>query len=148
MSAREVAIAALHTRLVTSLAARNPAPVVLRGETIPQRIPPGGIVVVRDGETVEETPILSPLAWQIEHRAEVEVTVAGATPAARSSLLDTLLVDVAAAITANRTLGGTVEWAQPGSASFEDVEFEGAATARAAAVPITLWFTVAGSPLA
>ncbi len=148
MSARETAIAALHSRLVTSLAARNPAPIVLRGETIPQRIPVGGLVVIRDGETVEETPILSPLAWQIEHRAEVEVTVSGATPAARNTLLDTLLVDIAAAITANRSLGGAVEWAQPGSASFEDVEFEGAAAARAAAIPVTLWFTVAGSPLA
>ena len=48
----------------------------------------------------------------------------------------------------NRTLGGAVEWAQPGSASFEDVEFEGAAAARAAAIPVTLWFTIAGSPLA
>jgi hypothetical protein len=148
MSARETAIAALHSRLVTSLAVRNPAPIVLRGETVPQRVPPGGLVVVRDGETVEETPILSPLAWQVEHRAEVEITVACATPAARNSLLDALLVDFAAAITANRTLGGAVEWAQPGSASFEDVEFEGAAAARAAAIPITLWFTVASSPLA
>jgi len=148
VSARETAIAALHSRLVTSLAVRNPAPIVLRGETIPQRIPPGGIVMVRDGETVEETSILSPLAWQIEHRAEVEITVAGATPAVRHVLLDAVLVDIAAAITANRTLGGAVEWAQPGSASFEDVEFEGAAAARAAAIPVTLWFTVAGSPLA
>ncbi|MBS7789338.1 hypothetical protein KTR66_05000 [Roseococcus sp. SDR] len=148
MSIREAAIAALHGRLVTALALRNPAPLVLRGETIPQRIPAGGLVLVRDGETAEETPILSPLVWQIEHRAEVEITVAGATPAARNTLLDALLVDVAAAITANRTLGGAVEWAQPAGASFEDVEFEGAAAARAAAVPITLWFTVAGSPLA
>ncbi len=148
MSTRETAIAALHSRLVTSLAAGSPAPLVLRGETIPQRIPAGGLVVVRDGETVEETPILSPLAWQIEHRAEVEVTVAGATPAARNTLLNALLVDIAAAIVANRTLSGAVEWAQPSSASFEDIEFEGAAAARAAAIPITLWYTVAGSPLA
>jgi len=148
MSARETAIAALTSRLTTSLAVRNPAPIVLRGETVPQRIPPGGLVVVRDGETVEETPILSPLAWQIEYRAEVEVTVAGATPGARNTLLDALLVDIAAAIAANRTLGGAVEWTQPGSADFEDVEFEGAAAARAAAIPVTLWFTVAGSPLA
>ncbi len=55
---------------------------------------------------------------------------------------------VAGRFTANRPLGGAVEWAQPGGASFEDVEFEGAAAARAAAIPVTLWFTVAGSPLA
>jgi hypothetical protein len=99
------AIAALHSRLVMSLAARNPAPVVLRGETIPQRISAGGLVVVRDGETVEEMPILSPLAWQIEHRTEVEITVAGATPAARNALLDALMVDVATAITATELSG-------------------------------------------
>ncbi|MDT8262974.1 hypothetical protein RQ832_06925, partial [Roseomonas sp. DSM 102946] len=87
MSMRETAIAALHGRLAAVLASRNPAPLVLRGETVPQRLPPGGLVVIRDGETVEETAILSPLAWAIEHRAEVEVTVAGATPAARNALL-------------------------------------------------------------
>ena len=63
---------------------------VLRGETVPQRLPPGGLVVLREGETVEETAILSPLAWAIEHRAAVEVTVGGATPAARTALLDAL----------------------------------------------------------
>jgi len=45
------------------------------------------------------------------------------------------------------TLGGAVEWAQPGSAGFEDIEFEGAAAAHAASVPVTLFFTVANTPL-
>ena len=148
MSIREAAIAALHARLATALAGRNPPPLVLHGETVPQRLPPSGLVVIRDGETVEETAILSPLAWAIEHRAEVEVTVGGATSAARAALLDALLVDLAAAITSDRTLGGAVEWAQPGAPEFEDVEFEGGAAARAASVPVALFFTVAGSPLA
>jgi hypothetical protein len=148
MSARESAIAALHAILVSALAARSPAPLVLRGETIPQRLPPGGLVVLRDGETVEETAILSPLAWAIEHRAAIEVTVTCATPAARIALLDALLVAIGVAIIADRTLGGAVEWTQPGAPEFQDVEFEGAAAARAALVPVTLSFTVAGSPLA
>ena len=142
MSMREAAIAALYGRLATSLAGRNPAPLVLRGETVPQRLPPGGLVVIRDGETVEETAILSPLAWAVEHRAEVEVV------AATSALVDALLVDIAGAIASDRTLGGAVEWAQPGAPSFDDAETEGAAAARAASVPVTLSFTVAGSPLA
>ena len=148
MSMREAAIAALHGRLTTSLAGRNPVPLVLRSETVPQRLPPGGLVVLRDGETVEETAILSPLAWAIEHRTELEVTVGGATPAARTALLDGVLMAIAAAIAADRTLGGAVEWAQPGAPDFEDVEFEGAAAARSASVPVTLFFTVPGSPLA
>jgi hypothetical protein len=141
MSIRETAITALQSRLALSMALRNPAPKLLRNETVPQRLPPGGLVVLRDGETVEETPILSPLAWQIEHRAVVEVV------AASTALLDALLVEIGAAITADRTLGGAVEWAQPGAPSFDDVETEGAAAARAAAIPVTLVFTVAGSPL-
>jgi hypothetical protein len=142
VSARETALAALSARLGAALAARSPAPKVLRNETVPQRLPTGGLVVVRDGETVEETPILSPLAWAVEHRAEVEVV------AATGALLDALLVDIAAAIAGDRTLGGAVEWAQPGAPSFDDAETEGAAAARAASVPVTLSFTVAGSPLA
>ena len=142
MSVRETALAALHARLGAALAARNPAPKVLRNETVPQRLPAGGLVVVRDGEAVEETPILSPLAWAVEHRAEVEVV------AATGGLLDALLVDIAAAIAGDRTLGGAVAWAQPGAPSFDDAETEGAAAARAASVPVTLSFTVAGSPLA
>ena len=142
MSVRETALAALSARLGAALAARSPAPKVLRNETVPQRLPPGGLVVVRDGETVEETPILSPLAWAVEHRAEVEVV------AATGTLLDALLVDIATAIASDRTLGGAVEWAHPSAPSFDDAETEGAAPARAASFPVTLSFTVAGSPLA
>jgi hypothetical protein len=148
MSAREDALAALHARLQAALAARNPTPTILRNETVPQRLPPGGLVVLRDGDIVEETPILSPLARQIEHRAEVEVTVAGATPAARATLLDAILVDIGTAITGDRTLGRAVEWAQPAAPDFEDIEFEGATAARAATIPVSLFFTAAGSPLA
>lgn len=142
MSKRDDALAALHTCLATALAARSPAPLVLRDETAPQRLPAGGLVVVRDGGLAESTPILSPLSWAVEHRAEVEVVAEGA------ALLDALLVAVGAAVLADRTLGGAVEWAQPGGSDTEDVEFEGAAAASAASVPVSLFFTAAGSPLA
>lgn len=100
MSARETALAALFSRLATALGTRSPPPLVLRNETAPQRPPAGGLVVVRDGETVEETPILSPLAWAIKHRAEVEVIAPGATPAARARAA---LVPVRLAFTAAGT---------------------------------------------
>jgi len=128
--------------LSASLAARTPAPSIRRNETVPQRLPAGGLVVLRDGESVAETPILSLLAYAIEHRAEIEVL------ASDTALLDALLVAIAAAVTADPMLGGAVEYAQPGAAAFEDIETEGAAAARAAALPVTLFFTVAGSPLA
>jgi hypothetical protein len=147
VSTREAAIAALHTALSTALASRSPAPQVLRGETVPQRLPSGGLVVVQDGETAEETAILSPLRWQVRHVAEVVVAAPGSTPEARAAALDVLLMDVAAAVAADRTLGGAVEWAQPESPSFDDLEFDGAAAVRAASVPVSLWFTTSETPL-
>jgi len=142
VSVRESALAALAARVAASLAARSPAPLVLRNETVPQRLPPGGLVVVRDGETVEQTAVMSPLSWAITHRAEVEVV------ASTQALLDELMVAIAGGVAADRTLGGSVEWAQPESPSFQDVEFEGAASARAASIPVSLFFTVPGTPLA
>ncbi len=147
VSAREAAIAALHAAISAALAAHSPAPQVLRGETVPQRIGPGGLVMIQDGETVEEIAILSPLRWQVRHVAEVVVAVPGVTPEARAGTLDALLVDVAAAIVADRTRGGAVEWAQPESPSFDNLEFDGAATIRAASVPVSLWFTTSDTPL-
>jgi len=147
VSVRETALASLLVALADALGTRSPAPLLLRNETIPQRLPPGSLVVLHDGEAVEATPLLSPLAWTVEHRAEVEVTVAGTTAVARTTLLDAILADIAAAIAAHRTLGGAVEWAQAGAPSFEDVEFDGAAAVRAASVAVTLFFTAAGSPL-
>lgn len=148
MSAREAALAALAAQLTAALAAIDPAPTVLRNETVPQRIPEGGLVVLRDGETTEETAILSPLRWQIEHRAEVEVIVTGATPTDRATALDVLLAAIGAAIASDRSLGGAVEWAQPGAPSFSDADFDGAVAARAATIPVTLWFTTTDTPLA
>ncbi|MBS7790315.1 hypothetical protein KTR66_09925 [Roseococcus sp. SDR] len=147
MSAREAALVALVSRIGASVSARVPAPQVLRNETTPQRVPAGGTIVIRDGATIEETPILSPLSYAIEHAAEVEVIAPGSTAAARSALLDALLSDIAAGIAANRTLGGAVEWAEPASPDFDDVPAEGAASMRAASFPVRLFFTVAASPL-
>ncbi|GIX11600.1 hypothetical protein [Elioraea sp.] len=147
VSSREAAIAALHAAITAALAARSPEPQVLRGETVPQRIAAGGLVMIQDGETVEETAILSPLCWQVRHVAEVVVVAPGVTPEARAAALDALLVDVAEAIVADRTLGGAVEWAQPESPTFDDIDTDAAASARAASVPVSLWFTAAATPL-
>jgi hypothetical protein len=62
--------------------------------------------------------------------------------------LDSLLTAIGAAIASDRTLGGAVEWSQPGAPSFTDAEFDGAAAARAATIPVNLWFTTTDTPLA
>ena len=59
-------------------------------------------MVVRDGETVEETPIRSSLAWTLEHRAEVEVV------ATTGTLFDAL-DDIGSTLASPRTLGGGIK---------------------------------------
>ncbi len=148
MSARETAIAALVAQITTSAAARpSPKPVVLRNEPYPQGLPAGGLVVVRDGETVVSEAIMSPLRFHMEQATEVEVVVAGTTAAARAATIDALLVALSAGVSANRTLGGAVEYAEVGTADLEDIEFEGAAALRAARFTVTLQFTAAETPL-
>ncbi|WP_439579328.1 hypothetical protein [Elioraea sp.] len=147
MSKREAALVALHATIAAALAALDPPPEVLRAETIPQRLPDAGLVVVHDGETGEETAILSPLRWQVRHVAEIAVAAPGATPTERASALDGLLIAIADAVAADRTLGGAVEWAQPDSPSFDTLDFDGAASVRMAAVPVSLWFTTDETPL-
>ena len=141
MSARETAISALVTRITAALSTRMPPPQVQRNVTIPQALPSGGLIVVRDGEIIDQTTIMSPLSYAIEHAAEIEIV------ARTQATLDTLMTAVAAAVVADRTLSGAVEWAAPSAPLFDDVTFDGAAPARSASFTVSLFFTVAATPL-
>ncbi|MCC7282962.1 MAG: hypothetical protein IT556_11300 [Acetobacteraceae bacterium] len=136
-TARETAITAL-----LGLAQALPGLTALRNAAWPERVPPGGLVVVRDGETIEEEAMLSPLSYGIVHRADVEVFADG--EAARDAIIGAL----AGAIAADRTLGGAVEWAEASSPDYDIVAPEGAALVAGASVSVRLMFTVPGSPLA
>jgi hypothetical protein len=132
MSAREAAVAALVATLDAAL-----LPTLRLEEGVPEVIPDGGLVVVRDGRLVNATTMLSPLSYIHEHEAEVECFAR--TRAAR----DTLLMAIGTALAADRTLGGTVEWCEPGA---PELDFDTAgASAR---VPVMLTFTTVATPLA
>jgi len=143
LSAREAALAALFGMISTALANRTPPPTLLRNETIPQRIPPGGLVVLLDGETLDTIPMLGLGQVWMEHQAVVELHAPGATEPARRLLMDALLQAVAGAVTAHPSLGGAVDGAAVVPASIEDSVPEGAAPIRSAALPITLIFSAA-----
>ena len=63
---RETILNALHARL-SALSATN-----LRGEVLPERMPAGGLLILRDGEPGEPEVTLSPLTYHYQHRAEIE----------------------------------------------------------------------------
>lgn len=55
MTPRETILVALHMRLLALPAT------VLRGEVLPERVPPPGLVILRDGEPGEPEVTLLPL---------------------------------------------------------------------------------------
>ena len=81
------------TILQTLLAALQTVPgaTVKRDNVLPERLPAGGLLILRDGDTGAPEVTLSPLAYHYEHRTEIEVIVQGKTPAARALTFDTFV---------------------------------------------------------
>lgn len=121
-------------------------PTVRRNEPLPEKLPAGGLVMLRDGELGEPEILLSPLSYIWRHRAIIEAVVSGGTAAARDGALDDLLSAVGQAIEADPRLGGLADWIEIGPASFETLAVEGAAPLKGATIPITLHYATS-SPL-
>lgn len=119
---------------------------VKRGEILPVKIPDNGLIILFDGEVNIAETLLSPLRYFIQHRAEVQVAVQKVTPAARDTALDGILTNIAAALTANPTLSGTVDVAVLEAPQFTDEPVEGAAGLKIATVPVLLEY-IANTPI-
>jgi hypothetical protein len=131
---REAILAALYTRLVTMPAT------VLRGDVLPERVPAAGLLILRDGEPGNPQVTLSPLRYHYQHRAEIEAIVQGAS---RDSAFDTLCASIGAAIAGDRTLGGLCDWVEAEAPQPVDLPVEGAATLKAAVIPVILHYFTA-----
>ena len=135
---RETILTTLHTLLQTLPA------MMLRGEVLPERVPAAGLLILRDGEPGGPEVTLSPLRYHYQHRAEIEAVVQGAN---RDAAFDTLCASIGAAIAANRTLGGLCDWVEAEAPRPLDLPVEGAATLKAAVIPVILHYTTT-DPLA
>jgi hypothetical protein len=136
---RETILAALHARL-QSLAA-----LILRDEVLPERIPPAGLIILRDGQPGDPEVTLSPLRYHYQHRAELEVVVQA--PNGRARAFDNLIAAIGTALEADRTLGGLCDWIEPEAPASVDLPVEGAVTLKAAVITVVLHYTTTG-PLA
>jgi hypothetical protein len=132
---RETILQALHSLLRT-----QPAP-VLRSEVLPERVPAGGLLILRDGDPGEPAVTLSPLRYHFQHRAEVEAVVQGGPD--RDAAFDALTAGVGIALSADRTLGGLCDWVEAEAPQPVDLPVEGAATLKAAVIPIVLHYASA-----
>lgn len=111
---------------------------VLRGEILPERIPPSGLMILRDGNPGEPGVTLSPLMYHYQHRAELEVIVQSSS--ARDALFDALAAQIGPVIAADRTLRGLCDWVEAEAPEPVDLAIEGAASLKAAVVPIILHY--------
>jgi hypothetical protein len=118
---------------------------VLRGEVLPERIPPSGLIILRDGDPGEPGVTLSPLRYHYQHRAELEVVVQDAKT--RDARFAELLASIGAVIVADRTLGGLCDWVEAAAPEPVDLPVEGGAAFKAAVVPVTLHYATS-DPLA
>ena len=129
-SKRETILTALHLRLQTLAAP------VMRGDVLPERIPPTGLIILRDGKPGDPEVTLSPLTYFFEHRAELEVVIQAGT--GRDVLFDTLTASIGTALAVDRTLGGLCDWVEAEAPEPVDLPIEGAAALKAAVIIVVL----------
>ena len=132
---RETVLTALQA-LLQPLAA-----LVLRDDALPERIPTAGLIILRDGQPGEPDVTLSPLRYHYQHRAELEVVVQAGT--GRASAFDNLIAAIGAALEADRTLGGLCDWVEAQAPRPVDLAVEGAASLKAAVIPVVLHYSTA-----
>jgi len=118
-----------------------PGTTALREEVLPERLPAGGLVILRDGDPGTPEVTLSPLSYYFEHKAEAELVVQGKSPAARASAFDALVQDIGAVIAPDRTLGGLCDWVEASAPKPVNLPVEGGEALKAAVIEITLIYT-------
>ncbi len=105
-SKRETVLGAVKTLVAAAL----PGAEVKRNLAKPERIPPGGLVVIRDGDPGEPDVTLSPVSYLYTHRIPVEIAAFESATLTREQVVDEMLAAIGSAIIANRRLGGLVDW--------------------------------------
>ena len=134
-SIREQILAALLVRLeaVPDATAKRDAP-------LPEMVPAGGLIILRDGDPGDPEVVLSPVTYLWEHQTEIEVILRRGQND-DSAELDALLMAVGNALAADRSLGGLAEWLDWGAPKTSGLAIDGAAALRGATVPVTIHYS-------
>ncbi|MGZ9034953.1 MAG: acyl-CoA transferase [Rhodospirillales bacterium] len=137
ISKREQVLTALFGQLQ-----RVPGAAVKRNEALPQVVPAGGLVILRDGDPGEPDVTLNPRSEFYSHRAEIEAFVTQAVSGGGEAALDVLLAAIGTALAADRSLGGLAEnlfWSAPETSV---LAIEGAAPVLTARTTVIIEYLV------
>jgi hypothetical protein len=138
-SKRETVLAAVKVLVAAAL----PGAEVKRNLAKPERIPPGGLVVIRDGDPGDPDVTLSPVSYLYTHRIPVEIAAFESAMLTREQVADEMLGAIGAALIANRRLGGLVDWIEAEAPSSEDIETTGSQAGSFADVVIVATYATA-----
>jgi hypothetical protein len=133
-SVREQILAALLAQLETV-----PDATVKREAPLPETVPAGGLIILRDGDPGDPEVVLSPVTYLWEHQTEIEIILQRGQDD-DSAALDALLMTVGDALAADRSLGGLAEWLDWGAPKTSGLAIDGAAALRGATVPVTIHY--------
>jgi hypothetical protein len=108
-----------------------PAAKVGRNTALPETIPAGGLIVLRDGDPGEPDQALGGFAGAYySHRIEVEVYVQDGDAAVRDAAFDALLQEIGTALDGDPTLGGLAFGMTYGRPSVDVEPVDGAAAIK------------------
>lgn len=126
---------------------------VRRNQGLAESIPlisGGGLVVIHDGDPGDPETTFSPLTYYYEHVVDLDIFVQGVdvmTPGLDiNARFDALKVAVGAALLADRTLGGLIDWLEPMEPKPGHLPELGSAPIKAATLSVVLSYT-STSPL-
>ena len=131
---REQILCALLARLETI-----PVATVKREAPLPETVPAGGLLILRDGEPGEPEMLLSPPAYVWQHKAEIDVIVSQG-PNEANAALDDLLMALGQALAGDRSLSGLADWLDWGAPKTRDLAIDGAAALKGAVVAVTITY--------
>ncbi len=115
-----------------------------RNASLPERLSEHAMAVLRDGEMGEPEVSLSPLTYHWQHQVAIEIFVADPDASERDKRMDGLLVELAALIEADRTLGGVIEYAEIGPPKFDELAPDGVSGIKACLLPVVLHYSSSG----
>jgi hypothetical protein len=112
------------------IASALPNAEVKRNLAKPDRIAPGGLAIIRDGDPGEAEIILSPLIYIYTHRIPVELAAYETSSESREQVLDGMLGAIGLAVMNDRTLGGLCDFMEAEAPATDDIETAGARPGR------------------
>ena len=122
-------------------------PTVERNSALPEKIPDGGLIILRDGDPGEPEQALGGFgSTYYQHAVEIEVYVEEGDAAARDAAFDALLQQIGVALEADPTLGGLAFGLTYGRPEPSIEAIAGAPAIKSATLTVTVHYET-GTPL-